>query len=148
MLGSSWVFRHPRGLPAAPNTAMSECERISFALEHVFLYRAKIVGRANQRMCPVFRQSPLAEAVGSFGTTRAYGAYNYLTRSVSVLYLLLFTGAGLGLLGKVGPTICLALSAAIFVAQIIVSGWWLRPYRFGPAEWLWRSLTYGTAQRM
>ena len=71
---------------------------------------------------------------------------NYLTQSV--LYLLLFTGAGLGLLGKVGPTICVALSIAIFSAQVVVSGWWLRRYRFGPAEWVWRSLTYGRAQPM
>ena len=71
---------------------------------------------------------------------------NYLTHSV--LYLLLFTGAGLGLLGSVGPAICVALSVAIFSAQVVASGWWLRRYRFGPAEWLWRSLTYGRAQPM
>jgi uncharacterized protein len=71
---------------------------------------------------------------------------NYLTHSV--LYLLLFTGAGLGLLGKVGPTICVALSIAIFSAQVAVSGWWLQRYRFGPAEWVWRTLTYGRAQPM
>jgi uncharacterized protein len=71
---------------------------------------------------------------------------NYLTHSV--LYLLLFTGAGLGLLGKVGPTICVALSIAIFSAQVIVSGWWLQRYRFGPVEWVWRTLTYGRAQPM
>ena len=66
---------------------------------------------------------------------------NYLTHSV--LYLLLFTGAGLGLLGTVGPAICVALSLIIFSAQVVASEWWLRQYRFGPAEWLWRSLTYG-----
>jgi uncharacterized protein len=71
---------------------------------------------------------------------------SYLTHSV--LYLLLFTGAGLGLLGNVGPTICVALSVPIFWAQVVVSGWWLRRYRFGPAEWVWRSLTYGRAQPM
>ena len=71
---------------------------------------------------------------------------NYLTQSV--LYLVLFTGAGLRLLGSVGPTICLALSIAIFVPQIVASDWWLRRYRFGPAEWLWRTLTYGKLQPM
>jgi len=71
---------------------------------------------------------------------------NYLTHSV--LYLLLFTGAGLGLLGSVGPAICVALSVPLFSAQVVASGWWLRRYRFGPAEWVWRSLTYGRAQPM
>ena len=34
--------------------------------------------------------------------------------------------------------------AGIWRVQLIVSPLWLRHHRFGPAEWLWRSLTYGT----
>jgi uncharacterized protein len=30
----------------------------------------------------------------------------------------------------------------------MISAQWLRYYRFGPIEWLWRSLMYGTAQRL
>ena len=71
---------------------------------------------------------------------------NYLTHSV--IYLFLFTGAGLGLLGRVGPAFCLVLSVAVFGAQVALSGWWLRRYRFGPAEWLWRTATYGRLQPM
>jgi uncharacterized protein len=71
---------------------------------------------------------------------------NYLTHSV--IYLFLFTGAGLGLLGRVGPAFCLVLSVAIFGAQVALSGWWLQRYRFGPAEWLWRTVTYGRLQPM
>jgi uncharacterized protein len=71
---------------------------------------------------------------------------NYLTHSI--LYLLLFYGFGLALLGRVGATFCLALSVAIFAVQIVVSAWWLRRFRFGPAEWLWRTLTYGSRQPM
>src|SRR5262245_22851691 len=36
----------------------------------------------------------------------------------------------------------------IFAAQMAFSGWWLARYRFGPAEWAWRMLTYGQVQRM
>jgi uncharacterized protein len=71
---------------------------------------------------------------------------NYLTHSL--LYLGLFYGFGLALLGRVGATFCLVISVAIFGAQILFSSWWLRRFRFGPAEWLWRSLTYGTRQPM
>ena len=71
---------------------------------------------------------------------------NYLTHSV--IYVLVFSGFGLGLLGQVGATFCLALSVLIYVVQVLFSAWWLRQYRFGPAEWLWRSLTYGATQPM
>jgi uncharacterized protein len=71
---------------------------------------------------------------------------NYLTHSLT--YLLLFFGFGLNLLGRVGATFCLALSIVIFAGQIVLSSWWLRHFQFGPAEWLWRSLTYRHRQPM
>ena len=36
----------------------------------------------------------------------------------------------------------------IFAVQVAFSHWWLARFRFGPAEWLWRSLTYRKAQPM
>ena len=71
---------------------------------------------------------------------------NYLTQSL--LYLVLLTGLGFGLYGEVGPAWCVALAFMIFAAQMALSRWWLARYRFGPAEWVWRSLTYGQLQRM
>ena len=71
---------------------------------------------------------------------------NYLTHSV--LYLVLLSGIGLGLYGEVGPALCVVLSIAIFTAQMAFSRWWLARYRFGPAEWVWRTLTYGQGQPM
>jgi uncharacterized protein len=65
-----------------------------------------------------------------------------------VLYLALFSGVGLGLYGEVGPALCVVLSIAIFTAQMVFSRWWLARYRFGPAEWVWRTLTYGQGQPM
>jgi len=38
--------------------------------------------------------------------------------------------------------------AGIWLVQLVVSPLWLHYYRFGPVEWLWRSLTYGARQRM
>jgi uncharacterized protein len=37
---------------------------------------------------------------------------------------------------------------AIWVAQLIISPLWLKYFRFGPVEWLWRSLTYLKPQPM
>jgi uncharacterized protein len=71
---------------------------------------------------------------------------NYLMHSL--IYLAVFYGFGLSLLGRVGSTFCLLLSIAVIGGQIALSTWWLRRYRFGPAEWLWRTLTYGARQPM
>ena len=71
---------------------------------------------------------------------------NYLSQSV--IGIAIFYGVGLGLYGKVGPALLVVLSVAIIAAQAVASRWWLRRYRFGPAEWVWRSLTYGRPQPM
>jgi len=69
---------------------------------------------------------------------------NYLFQSL--VCTLIFYGYGLGLFGKLGPAITLILTIIIYRVQIGLSDWWLRRYQFGPAEWLWRSLTYGKLQ--
>jgi uncharacterized protein len=69
---------------------------------------------------------------------------NYLCQTV--ISLALFYGFGLGLMGKLGPALSVALALGIFALQIGVSHLWLARFRFGPAEWVWRSLTYGKAQ--
>lgn len=71
---------------------------------------------------------------------------NYLSQSV--ICLLLFTGAGLALFGQLERHQLYGIVAAIWIAQLWWSPWWLGRYRFGPAEWLWRSLTYGRRQPM
>ena len=37
---------------------------------------------------------------------------------------------------------------AVIVLQLAYSPWWLERFRFGPAEWLWRSLPYWRRQPM
>lgn len=57
-------------------------------------------------------------------------------------------GYGAGLIGRAGPALGLVIAVLVFAAQMMVSAVWLRHYRFGPMEWLWRSLTYGRMQPM
>ncbi len=66
--------------------------------------------------------------------------------SQSIVCTLIFYGYGLGLYGNLGPAIAFILSLVIYRIQISLGAWWLDRYRFGPAEWLWRSLTYGKLQ--
>jgi uncharacterized protein len=71
---------------------------------------------------------------------------NYLSQTVISLFV--YYGFGLGLMGKTSPAVTLGLTLAIFCVQVAFSHWWLARFRFGPAEWVWRSLTYGKAQPM
>jgi uncharacterized protein len=71
---------------------------------------------------------------------------NYLAQSFVGIGL--FYGVGLGWGGHVGPTLLVPLALLVFAAQVRISALWLRHYRYGPVEWLWRSLTYGQRQPM
>ncbi len=66
----------------------------------------------------------------------------------SVISIGLYDGWGLGLVGRTPPSRTVLLCLGVFAAQVAFSHWWLRRFRFGPVEWLWRSLTYGRAQPM
>ncbi|MEN8171619.1 MAG: M28 family peptidase [Chloroflexota bacterium] len=65
---------------------------------------------------------------------------NYIFHSV--LFTSIFYGYGLGLYGETDPSFGLLLTLGVFLFQIRFSQWWFERYRFGPLEWLWRSLTY------
>lgn len=81
------------------------------------------------------RLSALFEPVGRMALT------NYIAQSI--ISVLIFRGAGLGLGGKVGPTLYIPIGLAIYLLQLVASRAWLRSFQFGPVEWLWRMLTYG-----
>jgi uncharacterized protein len=71
---------------------------------------------------------------------------NYLLQSIALGFV--FYGYGLGLFGQIGATSAAAIGLALYTAQVHFSRIWLGRFRFGPFEWLWRSLTYGQRQRM
>jgi uncharacterized protein len=83
--------------------------------------------------------APLA-AAGQMALT------NYLAESLVLGFV--FYGYGLGLFGRLSPAAGLVMAVVLYAAQVAFSVAWLRRYRFGPVEWLWRSLTYGRPQPM
>jgi uncharacterized protein len=46
-------------------------------------------------------------------------------------------------LGPIHPPAGFLLTLAVFSAELWASSLWLRRFRFGPLEWIWRSLAYG-----
>jgi uncharacterized protein len=69
---------------------------------------------------------------------------NYLLQTV--ICTALFDGWGLGLFARLDRVQSLGVVAVVWAFQLAVSPLWLRAFRFGPAEWLWRSLTYRRRQ--
>jgi uncharacterized protein len=66
---------------------------------------------------------------------------NYIMHSV--ICMIVFTGVGFGLFGKLQRYELLYVVFSIWIFQLIISPIWLRYYNYGPLEWLWRNLSYG-----
>ncbi len=71
---------------------------------------------------------------------------NYIAQSV--ICTTIFFSYGLGLYGKVNYWQGILIALAIYPVQLIWSHYWLEHFRFGPVEWLWRTLTYMKLQPM
>lgn len=71
---------------------------------------------------------------------------NYLMQTA--ICSAIFYGYGLGIGYRYGAIGWFAVWLPLFAAQMAFSRWWLARYRFGPMEWLWRTLTYGRLQPM
>ncbi|HYN10511.1 MAG TPA: DUF418 domain-containing protein [Vicinamibacterales bacterium] len=101
-------------------------------------YAAVIMLIVKRGVFPRFRTA--LAAVGQMALS------NYLLQSVITSSL--FLGWGVGLAGRLDYAGQLVIVASIWAVQLIASPLWLRRYRFGPAEWFWRSLTYWRRQPM
>ena len=84
-----------------------------------------------------FLRNSLA-AVGRMALT------NYIMHSVICAFV--FTGIGFSLFGKLQRHELYYVVFSIWLFQLIASPLWLKYFRFGPFEWLWRSLTYWKIQ--
>jgi uncharacterized protein len=82
--------------------------------------------------------------VGWAGPLGRLAFTNYLIHSIILSWI--FYGFGLALFGRLSVPQSLAVALVIYAAQAAASAWWLSRFRFGPVEWLWRSLMYGELQ--
>lgn len=65
-----------------------------------------------------------------------------LTNYLSATVVFVLTGPLLGIDSRADAPQIAGLAVAVLVAQALWSRWWLARYRFGPAEWAWRCLTW------
>jgi uncharacterized protein len=71
---------------------------------------------------------------------------NYLMQSL--ICVAIFYSYGLGFFEQLPRFWQVPFALVLYTGQVASSHWWLARFRFGPAEWLWRSLTYLRAQPM
>jgi uncharacterized protein len=92
----------------------------------------------------MYQRSEWRRRLAGFAAAGRMALTNYLLQSL--ICTTIFYGYGLGLYRRVGTAQAMAIAGAICVIQLALSRWWLRQFQFGPAEWLWRSCTYGRIQ--
>jgi uncharacterized protein len=91
-------------------------------------------------MALLMRRARAARLLGVLAPVGRMALTNYLLQTLACA--LVFYGYGLGLMGSAGPAQAALIALAIFALQVPLSVLWLRYYAFGPAEWVWRRLTY------
>ena len=99
-------------------------------------------------MILLFHSSRFGMLARVFGPVGRMALTNYLVQGVFIGLVLYGFHGGLALAGVIEPKVVLGLCFAFFALQTLFSHWWLGRYRFGPMEWLWRTLTYGERPKM
>lgn len=111
---------------------------------HSLLYATSVIPLAFSYVtvfCLLFRQAPDNRLFEWLASPGRMALSNYITHSI--VGVLLFYGLGLGLGCSFGLIYVELTALTVFALQIVFCRWWLRHFRFGPLEWVWRMLTYG-----
>lgn len=94
----------------------------------------------------VARSGRCGRLLGAFADVGRMAFSNYILQTV--LCTSLFLGWGFGLFGSLSRSALAGVFVAVTALQFAWSTIWLRWFRFGPLEWLWRSLTLWQRQRL
>ena len=117
-----------------PHWALYDLRRVLLSVGHASLLMLVFTSRIIPWLMKVLSN------VGQMAFT------NYLMQSI--ICTLIFYGYGLGYYNKLSFHQLYYIVGSVWILQMIYSSIWLRYYRFGPFEWLWRSLTYWKVQPM
>lgn len=94
-------------------------------------------------LCRRLRDGRIVNGLTAVGRT---AFTNYLLQTVIATSI--FYGHGLGLFGQLSRVELLGVVVLIWTIQIPLSMWWMGRFRYGPVEWVWRTLTYRQRQPM
>ena len=111
---------------------------------HSLLYAVSVIPMAVvyvSGVCLVYLRRPDTAVYRWIAAPGRMALTNYISQSL--VGIVLFYGLGFGLGTSFGLVYVELTALAVFFLQILLSHLWLRYFRFGPLEWLWRMLTYG-----
>jgi uncharacterized protein len=146
--GTLWPLRppSPNRAPAFPYPGFQLAMLRSFVLKF-FDWATEGTAIAYACILLLLWQRPRGERLlRPLAATGRMALTTYLTQSI--VCTLLFYNYGLGWYGSVGISGCFLITLILFACQMVASTWWLTRFRFGPVEWVWRTITYGRAPAM
>lgn len=130
---TNYIVQHHFDIQAFSLTAIThELGRVPTTIGHIGLIMLFI----KSGICPLLKKA--LAAVGQMAFT------NYIMHTIICIFI--FMGFGFGAYGKLMRHELYYIVLGIWIFQIIVSPLWLKYFRFGPLEWVWRSLTYWKKQ--
>jgi uncharacterized protein len=125
---AAWALQDPRGPWQATAIMATQVGGPLVSLMYLSVFTR--AGQTAAASLPV-------RAVANLGRM---GLTGYL--GVSLLMQAYFSHWGLAKFGQVGWGERWLIVAAVWLAVLVFANLWLGQFRFGPLEWLWRSLTY------
>lgn len=134
------------GIPQLLGTPLPD--GLNFAIGG-FAYDVFNAAMALVYVCVIFRMcynEKWQKRVMFFYPVGRMGLSIYLMQTLFGVFF--FFGIGLGQLNEFGAGVCLLLGLSVYIVQRYFASWWLSQFQYGPAEWLWRSLTYFKAAPM
>jgi uncharacterized protein len=133
----AWVTMQEKWDPLAPfwwGWCVYDYGRLTVALGHIGVVMI---------LCQKGWLQFLTRCLAAVGQT---ALSNYLLTSILMTFF--FNGYGLGQFGHLQRHQLLYVAAGMWTINLVISPIWLRHFRFGPMEWVWRSLTYWKKQPM
>ena len=113
-----------------------------FFFSQVYNYFASLLvslGYASAIML-IYKHGLLTKVTSRLANVGRMALTNYLLHTI--IATTIFYGHGLGYFGQVSRAGQILIVCGIWAFQIPFSAWWLKRFRFGPFEWLWRTLSY------
>ena len=124
-IGSGYAPQWVSGASVVSNDVGRVCMALGFVSLAMIAYRRGWFARLRRGLAAVGRMA----------------LSNYILQSC--FGLLIFHDFGFGLWNELGRHELYYVVVGQWIVMVAFSVWWLGRYRFGPLEWLWRSLTYG-----